>query len=189
MVEMRCAIEPREVRRTNELTFACRQRTRENNHFQGIDGPTVGVGDCHQRPSDWIPSRHHRTPRMRGHQQKPPSRSSGVECRRQDLNLHSLNGNQALNLARLPIPPLRLHLCDYGNQQPLFNPFSPFCEEIAANPPINITRRRVRTDHRCMARTERIRPMRLRTFMPLRGKVLRRVGSREGQSELLAHGP
>src|SRR5262245_47664307 len=28
-------------------------------------------------------------------------------CRRQDLNLHCLNGNQALNLARLPIPPLR----------------------------------------------------------------------------------
>ena len=30
-----------------------------------------------------------------------------LQCRRQDLNLHSLNGNQALNLARLPIPPLR----------------------------------------------------------------------------------
>jgi RNA polymerase sigma factor (sigma-70 family) len=30
------------------------------------------------------------------------------ECRRQDLNLHWVNPNQALNLARLPIPPLRL---------------------------------------------------------------------------------
>ena len=29
-------------------------------------------------------------------------------CRRQDLNLHDLVGHQALNLARLPIPPLRL---------------------------------------------------------------------------------
>ena len=29
-------------------------------------------------------------------------------CRRQDLNLHWVNPNQALNLARLPIPPLRL---------------------------------------------------------------------------------
>ena len=29
------------------------------------------------------------------------------ECRGQDLNLHSLNGNQALNLARLPISPPR----------------------------------------------------------------------------------
>src|SRR5436853_2980320 len=28
-------------------------------------------------------------------------------CRREDSNLHSLNGNQVLNLARLPIPPLR----------------------------------------------------------------------------------
>src|SRR6476469_9206310 len=28
-------------------------------------------------------------------------------CRGQDLNLHSLDGNQALNLARLPIPPPR----------------------------------------------------------------------------------
>lgn len=31
-----------------------------------------------------------------------------VQCRRQDLNLHALDGHQALNLARLPIPPLRL---------------------------------------------------------------------------------
>ncbi len=31
-----------------------------------------------------------------------------VRCRRQDLNLHSHYRNQALNLARLPIPPLRL---------------------------------------------------------------------------------
>ncbi len=31
----------------------------------------------------------------------------GVKCRRQDLNLHSHYRNQALNLARLPIPPLR----------------------------------------------------------------------------------
>src|SRR6516162_8366928 len=31
-------------------------------------------------------------------------------CRRQDLNLHSHYRNQALNLARLPIPPLRLGL-------------------------------------------------------------------------------
>lgn len=29
-------------------------------------------------------------------------------CRRQDLNLHWVNPNQVLNLARLPIPPLRL---------------------------------------------------------------------------------
>ena len=28
-------------------------------------------------------------------------------CRRQDLNLHSLYGNQLLKLARLPVPPLR----------------------------------------------------------------------------------
>ena len=35
----------------------------------------------------------------------------GNECRRQDLNLHSLVGNQALNLARLPIPPLRRMGC------------------------------------------------------------------------------
>lgn len=33
-----------------------------------------------------------------------------VKCRRQDLNLHDLEGHQALNLARLPIPPLRLML-------------------------------------------------------------------------------
>jgi hypothetical protein len=32
----------------------------------------------------------------------------GNECRREDSNLHSLNGNQVLNLARLPVPPLRL---------------------------------------------------------------------------------
>ena len=31
----------------------------------------------------------------------------GLQCRRQDLNLHWVNPNQALNLARLPIPPLR----------------------------------------------------------------------------------
>jgi hypothetical protein len=30
-----------------------------------------------------------------------------LQCRREDSNLHSLNGNQVLNLARLPIPPLR----------------------------------------------------------------------------------
>jgi hypothetical protein len=38
-------------------------------------------------------------------------------CRRQDLNLHCLNGNQALNLARLPIPPLRpeAHPLAYGS--------------------------------------------------------------------------
>jgi hypothetical protein len=29
------------------------------------------------------------------------------DCRRQDLNLHDLYGHQALNLACLPIPPLR----------------------------------------------------------------------------------
>src|SRR5438132_12877939 len=29
------------------------------------------------------------------------------ECRREDSNLHTLNGYQVLNLARLPIPPLR----------------------------------------------------------------------------------
>src|SRR5437879_4810174 len=29
------------------------------------------------------------------------------QCRREDSNLHSLYGNQVLNLARLPIPPLR----------------------------------------------------------------------------------
>src|SRR5262249_29137237 len=28
------------------------------------------------------------------------------KCRREDSNLHSLSGNQVLNLARLPIPPL-----------------------------------------------------------------------------------
>ena len=31
-------------------------------------------------------------------------------CRREDLNLHSLYGNQLLKLARLPVPPLRLVL-------------------------------------------------------------------------------
>src|SRR5262249_51540928 len=31
-----------------------------------------------------------------------------TRCRREDSNLHSLNGNQVLNLARLPVPPLRL---------------------------------------------------------------------------------
>ena len=30
-----------------------------------------------------------------------------LQCRREDSNLHSLNGNQVLNLARLPVPPLR----------------------------------------------------------------------------------
>lgn len=30
-----------------------------------------------------------------------------VRCRREDSNLHSLYGNQVLNLARLPVPPLR----------------------------------------------------------------------------------
>ena len=30
------------------------------------------------------------------------------ECRREDLNLHGVNPHQVLNLARLPIPPLRL---------------------------------------------------------------------------------
>src|SRR5437667_10015678 len=32
------------------------------------------------------------------------------QCRREDSNLHTLNGYQVLNLARLPIPPLRLEL-------------------------------------------------------------------------------
>ena len=31
-----------------------------------------------------------------------------VDCRREDSNLHTLYGYQVLNLARLPIPPLRL---------------------------------------------------------------------------------
>ena len=30
------------------------------------------------------------------------------ECRREDLNLHGVSSHQVLNLARLPIPPLRL---------------------------------------------------------------------------------
>src|SRR5262249_19572379 len=30
-----------------------------------------------------------------------------AKCRREDSNLHSLNGNQVVNLARLPVPPLR----------------------------------------------------------------------------------
>src|SRR5205085_9101916 len=40
---------------------------------------------------------------------RPSDASPCVEkCRREDSNLHSLYGNQVLNLARLPIPPLRL---------------------------------------------------------------------------------
>jgi hypothetical protein len=39
-----------------------------------------------------------------------------VRCRRQDLNLHDLYGHQALNLARLPIPPLRLTLRQHGKR-------------------------------------------------------------------------
>ena len=51
-------------------------------------------------------------------------------CRRQDLNLHSHYRNQALNLARLPIPPLRLGLWYYqgsarGNQEALLQDFTP----------------------------------------------------------------
>jgi hypothetical protein len=34
--------------------------------------------------------------------------AKNADCRRQDLNLHTLNEYQVLNLARLPIPPLRL---------------------------------------------------------------------------------
>lgn len=45
-----------------------------------------------------------------GHQEKQKSLENPgfSHCRRQDLNLHSHYRNQALNLARLPIPPLRL---------------------------------------------------------------------------------
>src|SRR5262249_855651 len=39
--------------------------------------------------------------------QPPAVTPSTIHCRRQDLNLPCLYGNQALNLARLPIPPLR----------------------------------------------------------------------------------
>src|SRR5262249_18378921 len=38
-----------------------------------------------------------------------PKSLSCKECRRQDLTLHEVTPPQALNLARLPIPPLRLH--------------------------------------------------------------------------------
>src|SRR5262245_39398425 len=41
-----------------------------------------------------------------------------TRCRRQDLNLHSLDGNQALNLARLPIPPLRRRGRSYYRSAP-----------------------------------------------------------------------
>src|SRR5437016_7179772 len=47
-------------------------------------------------------------------------------CRREDSNLHSLNGNQVLNLARLPIPPLRRadshKVCQLGGLVLLFPP-------------------------------------------------------------------
>ena len=47
-----------------------------------------------------------------------------VECRRQDLNLHSHYRNQALNLARLPIPPLRLA---QSRMHRLIADFAPVC--------------------------------------------------------------
>jgi hypothetical protein len=42
---------------------------------------------------------------------------STTRCRREDSNLHSLNGNQVLNLARLPVPPLR-HAQEYLRPTP-----------------------------------------------------------------------
>jgi hypothetical protein len=33
---------------------------------------------------------------------------TGFECRRRDLNPHERNAHYALNVARLPVPPLRL---------------------------------------------------------------------------------
>src|SRR5439155_26931391 len=50
------------------------------------------------------------TPRHSIHPSKKglTHRRKSFECRREDSNLHSLNGNQVLNLARLPVPPLRL---------------------------------------------------------------------------------
>jgi RNA polymerase sigma factor (sigma-70 family) len=71
------------------------------------------------RPGDgiWYPSESERYPAAVGIEfgrEWTPDRRRvnrdgfGGECRRQDLNLHWVNPNQALNLARLPIPPLRL---------------------------------------------------------------------------------
>src|SRR3954452_249117 len=51
-------------------------------------------------------------PKLLGKQKGPATLYAAspllIRCWRQDLNLHSLDGNQALNLARLPIPPLQL---------------------------------------------------------------------------------
>ncbi len=38
-------------------------------------------------------------------------------CRREDSNLHTLNGYQVLNLARLPIPPLRQRTALAGHRE------------------------------------------------------------------------
>jgi hypothetical protein len=35
------------------------------------------------------------------------------QCRRWDLNPHERNAHYALNVARLPIPPLRLEYCTH----------------------------------------------------------------------------
>src|SRR5579871_6017103 len=40
-----------------------------------------------------------------------------ARCRREDSNLHSLSGNQVLNLARLPIPPLRREPVSYSGHR------------------------------------------------------------------------
>jgi hypothetical protein len=40
-----------------------------------------------------------------------------LQCRREDSNLHTLNGYQVLNLARLPIPPLRLSRSYYSRSR------------------------------------------------------------------------
>src|SRR5437763_246049 len=48
------------------------------------------------------------------------------ECWRQDLNLHTLHGYQALNLARLPIPPLQLDTVTIDRAAAPCKGFTPF---------------------------------------------------------------
>lgn len=80
-------------------------------HFSGDEGPEVFFGDDDLLGGD-------DTERGQGlsvvgcerlnWRSTVPFVAAQGKCPRQGSNLHSLYGNQALNLARLPIPPLGL---------------------------------------------------------------------------------
>src|SRR5262249_40877225 len=97
-------------------TRGCRARKRRPLLNRAIDaactpGWEIGRWEGWPPPSDANPTQTLCCPPGWGQTKRDsrliPVSPCAARCRREDSTLHSLNGNQVLNLARLPVPPLR----------------------------------------------------------------------------------